>query len=192
MKTASENGIGAVGIRNTNNFGTAGYFGEKAANNGMIGIVMGNAAPAIAPPGGTKAILGTNPICFAFPSPETEFPIVLDMATSNAARGKIRLALRNGEKIPLGWALDSNGEPTDDPAAALEGSLIPMGGYKGFGLSMMIDIMAGLITGSAYGGEVKNLNHPDSYSRNGNLFIVIDPTFFISKDEYDLRMKTLI
>lgn len=189
---AKEYGIGAVGLRNSNNFGTAGYFGEMAANQSMIGIAMGNAAPAIAPPGGNKSILGTNPICFAFPSPKTDFHIVLDMATTNAARGKIRLALRNGEKIPMGWAVDAEGNPTDDPAEALKGSLIPMGGYKGFGLSMMIDIMAGLITGSAFGGDVKNLNHPDQFSRNGSLFIAVNTDFFMEREDYDSSIEQLI
>ncbi len=125
---AKRYGISAVGVRNSNNFGTAGYFGRMAAEQNMAAMVYANAAPAIAPVGGNKALLGTNPICYAFPGGKDGIPIVFDMATSVVARGKIRLAAKNGEKIPMDWAVDRNGKPTDDPEAALDGALQPMGG----------------------------------------------------------------
>ena len=176
---AKEYGVAVVGVRNSNNFGAAGYFGDLAAREGMAAMIYANAAPAIAPTGGTKTIFGTNPICYAFPGGAGEDPILLDMATTVAARGKIRLAAKNGEKIPADWATGPDGAPTDDPNEALKGALLPIGGYKGYGLSMFVDLLAGMLTGSAYGGGVKNLSKMDADSRNGHLFVVIDTQRFL-------------
>ena len=184
IEMAHSFGIGLVGIRNSNNFGTAGFIGNHAAIQDMIGIVLANSGPAIAPTGGGTAILGTNPICVAFPSDGRNPPIILDMACSNVARGKIRLAAKNGEAIPLGWAVDENGKETEDPEAALRGSMMPLGGYKGFGLALCIDLLAGMLTGSAFGGQARNLNHPTEISRYGHLIIAIDPTAFLSPECY--------
>lgn len=192
MEMAEESGMAAVGIRHSNNFGTAGFICEEAFKKNMIGILFSNSAPAIAPTGGSKPILGTNPLAFAFPPVEDQSPIVLDMATSVAARGKVRLAAKNGEKIPFGWALDSNGQPTDDPFEALKGTMVPIGGPKGCGLSMVIDILAGLLTGAAFGGEVKPLNHPDGISNYGHLLIAIDVEAFMGIDQYKANMLRLI
>lgn len=184
MTKAKSYGVGVVGVRNSNNFGTAGFIGEYSTANKMIGIVLANSAPAIAPMGGYKAILGTNPICIAFPSENREPPIVFDMACSSVARGKIRLAAKNGERIPYGWAVDSSGNDTDDPNEALHGAMLPIGSYKGFGLALCVDILAGLLTGSGFGGNVKNLNHPSDISRNGHFIIAIDPNCFLPYHEF--------
>lgn len=176
-------GVSVVGVRNSNNFGTAGFFGDMAAREGCAAMVYANAAPAIAPTGGNKTIFGTNPLCYAYPGDETHNPILLDMATTIAARGKIRLAAKNGEKIPLDWAIGPDGQPTDDPNVALKGSLLPIGGYKGYGLSMFVDIFAGMLTGSQYAGGVKNLSKMDEDSGNGHLFIVIDVNKFMTEEE---------
>lgn len=181
-------GISVVGVRNSNNFGTAGYFGDIAAREGCAAMVFANAAPAIAPTGGNKTIFGTNPLCFAFPGTDEFDPILLDMATTVAARGKIRLAAKNGEKIPTDWAIGPDGKPTDDPLIALQGSLLPIGGYKGYGLSMFVDIFAGLLTGSHYAGGVKNLSKLGEDSGNGHLFVVIDTEKFMSKEERKMRV----
>ena len=157
----------------------------------MIGVVFANSSPAIAPFGGIKPIFGTNPLCLAFPSNEGNPPIVLDMATTTVSRGKIRLAAKKGESIPLGWAVDANGKPTDCPFEALKGSLIPIGGYKGFGLALAIDIFAGLITGSAFGGAPKPLNHPNEHSRHGHFFMAINIDFFMDVDQYKKRIGEL-
>ena len=171
-------GIGAAGVRNSNNFGTAGFIGEHAASQGMIGFVIANSGPAIAPAGGNKAILGTNPVIF-------------DMACSNAARGKIRLAAKNGEKIPFGWAVDENGRETDDPNEALKGTMMPIGGYKGFGLALVVDLLAGMMTGSAFGGNVKNLNHPTDISRYGHFVVAMDPRAFMTEEEYGAKLAEM-
>ena len=185
-------GIGVVGVRNSNNFGAAGFLGEMAANKGFIGIVLGNSAPAIAPHGGKKALLGTNPLCVAFPCGNGKPPIVLDMACSVSARGKIRLAKNNNQKIPLGWALDQNGNPTTNPIEALKGTLVPIGGHKGYGLSLIIDILAGLLTGSAFGGEAKPLNYPTEPSNYGHMVIVMNPSFFMDYETYLNKMNVLV
>ena len=188
---AQKYGLGAVGIRNSNNFGTAGFIAEIASDKNMIGIVLGNSAPAIAPWGGKKAFMGTNPLAIAFPTDKNKGALVLDMATSVAARGKIRLAAKNGESIPDGWAFDPEGNPTNDPHKALLGSLKPIGDHKGFGLSLAIDILAGLLTGSAFGGDVKPLNSESEFSRYGHLFIAINIQFFTDFDEYLCKMDIL-
>jgi len=191
IEKAKKYGLGIVGIRNSNNFGTAGYIAEKCTDQNMIGIILANSGPAIAPSDGKKPIFGTNPISIAFPKGDNQFPIVLDMATSVISRGKIRLAAKNTEKIPFGWALDSDGNPTDNPIEAIKGSMIPIGGHKGYGLSLAVDILAGLLTGSAFGGEVKPLGCNDGYSRNGNMLITINISFFMKMDEYAKNISTL-
>lgn len=183
IEKAKKYGIAVVGVRNSNNFGTAGYFGDMAAREGCAAMVYANAAPAIAPTGGNKTIFGTNPLCYAYPGDEDHDPILLDMATTIAARGKIRLAAKNGEKIPLDWAIGPDGQPTDDPNVALKGSLLPIGGYKGYGLSMFVDLFAGMLTGSHYAGGVRNLSKMDEDSGNGHLFVVIDLDKFMTIDE---------
>ena len=188
IEKAKKYGVAVVGVRNSNNFGTAGYFGDMAAREGCAAMVYANAAPAIAPTGGNKTIFGTNPLCYAYPGDEEHDPILLDMATTIAARGKIRLAAKNGEKIPLDWAIGPDGQPTDDPNVALKGSLLPIGGYKGYGLSMFVDIFAGMLTGSHYAGEVKNLSKMKEDSGNGHLFVVIDLDKFMSPEEKKERI----
>jgi len=192
LNKAAEFGIGVVAIRNSNSFGTADYFGEMATEGGMIGIVMGNASPALATPGGNRSVMGTNPLCFAFPGTDKNPPIVLDMACSVVARGKIRMALKNGEKIPENWAVDADGAPTDDPEKALGGMINAMGGYKGFGLALVVDILAGMMSGSAFGGEVKALNTPEGFSRYGHFLAAINPDFFLVDTEYCEKMDSLV
>lgn len=189
---ARECGVGVVGIRHSHNFGTGAFIAARAAEQGMAGQVFSNAAPAIAPTGGSKAVFGTNPMAWAFPAAGDHPPIVLDMATSQAARGKIRLAATNGEEIPLGWALDAEGNPTSDPHAALAGSMLPVGGAKGYGLSLVVDIMAGLMTRSASGGTAKNLNNPDGPSRCGHMLLAIDIARFVPPEDYAEHMEQLI
>lgn len=189
IEKAKKYGVAVVGVRNSNNFGTAGYFGDMAAREGCAAMVYANAAPAIAPTGGNKTIFGTNPLCYVYPGDEEHDPILLDMATTIAARGKIRLAAKNGEKIPLDWAIGPDGQPTDDPNVALKGSLLPIGGYKGYGLSMFVDIFAGMLTGSHYAGEVKNLSKMEEDSGNGHLFVVIDLDKFMTADEKRERIS---
>jgi L-2-hydroxycarboxylate dehydrogenase (NAD+) len=184
IQKAKKYGVGIVGIRHSNNFGTAGYIAEVASKSGLIGIVLGNSAPAMPPTGGVKPILGTNPLSISFPAGSSGIPITLDMATSMAARGKIRLAAKNGEKIPLGWAIDENGEPTDDPLKALKGSMLPLGGPKGYGLSLAIDLLAGMLPGAAFAGDVKGLNDPSQFSNYGHFLAALNIDHFMTHHEY--------
>jgi len=192
MDAAGRMGLGVVGIRHSNNFGTAGFIAEEALKRDMIGIVLSNSAPAISPTGGNRPLFGTNPLAVAFPVAPPQLPIVLDMASSVAARGKIRQAARNGDNIPFGWALDKDGQPTDKPLAALAGSMLPIGGAKGYGLALVIDVLAGMLTGSAFAGFAEGLNHPSKTSNYGHLLLAIDPNSFLPAEEYRNNMETLI
>ncbi len=189
IEKAKKYGIGFAGVKDSNNFGTAGYFAKMASDNHMIGLVFANSAPAIAPAGGDKPLFGTNPLSMSFPMENVDCPFVFDMATSIAARGKIRLAAKNGDPIPEGWALDENGHATTDAEEALKGSMLPIGGYKGVGLSMMVDVLAGMLTGAGFAGNVKGLNHKTDLSRNGHALIVIDIERFMDWEEYLERAK---
>jgi len=183
IEKAKAYGVGIAGVRNANHFGMAAYYGMKIAEKRMIGIVLSNAPPAMAPWGGRVARLGTNPICIAFPYKNGE-PIVLDMALSVVARGKIRLAALKGERIPEGWALDESGKPTTDPVKALKGTLMPIGGPKGYGLAVAVDILCGILTGSAYSIYVKALDDFSGPSRTGFFIEAINIEAFRSYDEY--------
>lgn len=187
---AEQFGLGGVFVANSNNFGVAGYFGEIASNRNMLGMVLTASAPAIAPEGGNRSIFGTNPICVAFPSKDGNY--VLDMAISAAARGKIRLAEKNGEKIPFGWAVDKYGNPTDDPTAALAGNMLAIGGVKGFGLAMVADLVAGLLSGSAFGGNIKPLACETDFSRHGHLFLAVNISKLMCQDDYTRKINEFV
>lgn len=192
IKKADKYGIGVIGVSNSNNFGIAGFFAKNIALSGKIGIVITNSAPAIAPYGGKKSLFGTSPIAFGFPTKDGGNPIVFDMACSQVARGKIRRNLKLEKEIPLGWAYDENGHPTIDPAEAIKGSLVAIGGYKGYGLSMSFDILAGILTGSGFAGKTKPLNHPTEISRYGHLVICMNIEHFISLSEYYESIEYMI
>ena len=146
-------GVAVVTLRNGGHFGRAGYYAEMAARQGLIGLAMTNASPCIAPWGGRERVLGNNPLAIAVPRADHP-PIVLDMALSVVAQGRIRLARDRGEALPEGWGLDPEGRPTREPAQVLKGSLLPVGGYKGYGLALMVDLLTGVLAGGAFGREV--------------------------------------
>lgn len=179
-------GIACGTVRNTNNPGMLAAYGRIAAEDGQIAIVACNAAPAMPPHGGTVAMLGTNPLCIALPLGTAPGPL-LDMATSAAAKGAIRDAGRKGLPIPADWALDRSGQPTTDPAAALEGLLLPSGGAKGAGLAMMVDLLSGLLSGGSVGTEVRGLHDPAS-SGIAAIVITIDPAAFGPADTFERRL----
>lgn len=187
-----EHGVSMVVVRNSNNFGTAGFYGAWAANEGCGAIVMANASPALAPTGGNKALFGTNPICMAMPGAPGHAPVVLDMATTVAARTKIRSAAKEGVEIPEGWAIDVEGKPTTNARAALDGTLLPVGGYKGYGLSLFVDLFAGMLAQGAFAGDVVALSKADTHSRNGHVFIVFDVGRFMDQRLYAESMNLLI
>ena len=156
IEMAREYGIGLASVRHSNHFGMAASYVLQAIRAGMMSLVFTNASSAMPPWGGRDPVLGTSP--FAAGAPGGKLPgFLVDMAPAVAARGKIRLAQKRGEPIPEGWALDKEGRPTTDPAAALDdGVVLPMAGPKGSALSMMMDIFGGVFSGSAFAGEVTN------------------------------------
>ena len=170
---ATEFGIAAVLLRRAGHFGRAGHYAELAAERQMVGLVISNASPSISPWGGATRVLGNNPWAVAVPRRNAQ-PIVLDMALSVVARGKIRLARDRGERIPLGWALDAEGNPTDDPDAALQGTLLPIGGYKGYGMALIFDLLTGALSGSGVGTEVRNPQEHEYEQNVGQLFMAIN------------------
>lgn len=190
---ARQVGVGMVGVQNSNHSGIMARYTLMAAESGCIGITITNTPPLMAPWGGVKAFFGTNPISIAVPGGK-EPPLVLDMATSEVARFKILLASRKGEKIPSHWALDEHGLPTDEPHAALKGTMAPMSRYKGFGLAMMIDILSGVLTGAASGPEVGDLfSFETSEKQNvGHYFQAIHIDHLVPIQEFEQRIDRLI
>jgi LDH2 family malate/lactate/ureidoglycolate dehydrogenase len=186
---AKRNGMGMVSLRNTNNIGALGHFTSSAAvRDGVVSIIMTNGNPSVAPFGSADPFLGTNPLSIAVPAIKGR-PLVLDMSSSVVARGKIRLAAMNDQSIPSGWALDEAGEPTCDPKRALKGSLLPLGGPKGSGLAMMIDILAGMLSGSAYGRKLKSFHELDGATGVGACFIAIDIGRFVNPQSFAEMME---
>ncbi|MEM2440015.1 MAG: Ldh family oxidoreductase [Candidatus Bathyarchaeia archaeon] len=183
IRKAKKTGIGAIGVFNTNHFGMLAYYALIAMQEDMISLITTNGSPYVVPWGGKVPMLGTNPICIGIPS-DQEIPIILDMATSAAARGKIEKAAKEGTKIPADWAVDENGKPTTDPIAALKGALLPFGGPKGYGLSFVIDILSGCLTGAAFGKHVVSLYPENKVSTLGHFLLAINPDSFIPIKEF--------
>ena len=192
VKKASETGVGIVGIHDSNHYGIAGYYSDLASLQDMIGIVISNTEPAMAPFGGKKALLGTNPITISIPSDDIHNYICVDMATSVTARGKLLESKRKGEKIPEGLALDKDGNPTTDPAAGLEGSILPFGGFKGYALAFMFELLAGPLVGAEYGEKVKGTATPDEMCTKGDLLIAIDPEHFAGSMQFKFYVDRFV
>ena len=183
LSKAENLGVGLVLVKNSNHFGIAAYYARRATDRNMAAIVFTNAGPTMKPFGGSEALLGTNPFASAVPVKNGD-PIVLDMATSEVARGKLRKALANGESIPPGWAVDKDGNPTTDPKAGLEGTLCPMGGAKGSGLSLMIDLFSGVLSGSCLTGDAKGVTDMSGAAGVGHMFLAMNPAMFSGTDAF--------
>jgi LDH2 family malate/lactate/ureidoglycolate dehydrogenase len=176
-----------VGVRNSNHNGTAAYWSMKIAREGMVGICSMNTSPVMAAHGSRRPTLGTNPLSIAVPSSSGR-PVVLDMATSNQARGKIILAAKNDDPIPEGWAITSEGLPTTDAKEALKGSVLPLGGPKGSGLAIMLDILTGVLTGAEFGAKMPRMYDDPQPQRVGHMFSAISVEAFMPMDEFLSRM----
>jgi LDH2 family malate/lactate/ureidoglycolate dehydrogenase len=188
IEIARSQGIGAVAVRRSSHFGAAGYYADRAAEQGLIGLAFTNAMPAIAPTGGIEGLFGTNPIGAGFPVPGAE-PIIADMATAMVARSRIRHALAAGQKeIPEGWALDPQGQPTTDPAVAVKGSLLPIGGPKGYALSLMVEILCSALSDGEPGFQVTYENMVKRPSNICQFFLVLNPDGFAGGDRYGARV----
>jgi LDH2 family malate/lactate/ureidoglycolate dehydrogenase len=188
IELASEQAIAAVGIINSNHCGATSLYARMAIEHDMIGIAMSNVAPNMVMTGGSSPITGNNPIAVAVPT-FSDFPFVLDISLSAVAGGKLLVAAKNGEEIPLGWATDSDGRPTTDPKVGFDGFLLPVGGHKGFGLSLLVDILCGLITGGSFQHQLKSMyRYPNDPSNTAHLMIVINPMVIIGKEQMKERM----
>jgi LDH2 family malate/lactate/ureidoglycolate dehydrogenase len=190
---AREFGVGIVSARRSTHFGMAANYSLQAMDAGYIGIVFTNASRAMPPWGGREGLLGTSPIAVAAPG-GAELPFDLDMSPAVAARGKIRRAARRGQSIPLGYALDAKGRQTTDPNVALDGGTVqPIGGPKGSALAMLMDVLGGVISGSAFGGDVRNhFEQFDQPQNVGHFIMAMKPDLFVSRDDYSKRMDTLV
>ena len=180
IKNAKSTGIGLVAIKRSGHYGLSSFYAEQAVKKKLIVFCFTNAPPALAPYGARKSLFGTNPICFG--APTGKVPFILDSSTSIINRGKIRHAYKIGNKIPYGAALNKFGKITINAKEALNGTQLPIAGFKGSGLAWMVDILSGVLTGSSHGGKTKDPFDDFSGPQNvGHLFITIDPKVFIGK-----------
>jgi L-2-hydroxycarboxylate dehydrogenase (NAD+) len=200
LELAKKSGVAAVAARNSNDFGMAGYYARLALAEQMIGIAVSNSAPAMVPTYGVSAILGSNPLAIAIPSPEDDAPFVLDMATTATSRSELEDTARRKAKLPLGVALDSSGEPTKNPKTALAAMrLLPLGSkpdtgsYKGFGLALAIDALAGVLSGGSFGRQLAGADgkYP-SVAGIGHFFLVIRVDVFSDRVSFRNRLKDML
>ena len=172
---ARETGVAGLAVSNSHHSGVLGSHVERAAMAGFVCLGFSNGPAGIAPWGGRKALFGTNPIAFACPRAGSP-PLVIDLSLSKVARGKVMLAAQRGEPIPPGWALDSGGNPTSDAAAALKGTMLPMGDAKGAALAMMIEILSAALTGANFGYQASSFFTAEGEPpRIGQFFFILDP-----------------
>ncbi|KAJ5126780.1 hypothetical protein N7448_007559 [Penicillium atrosanguineum] len=191
IEMAQEFGMGMVSVKHSNHFGMSAWLVKQALDAGMMSLVFTNSSPALPAWGGKEKLMGVSPIACGAPSGNDSRSFILDMAPSVAARGKIYKALRRGEKIPVDWALDGEGKSTDDPAKALQGVMLPMGGPKGSALSIMMDVFSGVFSGAAFAGHVTNPYDPSKPADVGHFLVAIKPDLFMTMDEFKGRMDYL-
>ena len=190
---ARENGSCFAAVSGGNHFGYAAYFTEQAAAQGMLGFAIANGPPALPPTGGLKPLLGTNPLAVSLPVGRDLPPLTLDMATSAVARGKVTLARKTGRPIPEGWGVDKNGNPTTDPAAVLDGgAMLPVGGPKGYAISLIIDILCSCVAGSCFGQTMGSFYDMTRMQNSGFCFAAVDLSKVTAPDEWEQRLHPLL
>ncbi len=176
IAAAKEFGTASLAIGHAHTCTSLGFFTEQIARAGLIGLGLTNASPIVAPPGGKTRVIGTNPIAFSVPDGNGGIAMQFDQSTTTVALGKITMAKAAGESIPAGWAVDADGNPTTDPVAALGGSLVSMGGYKGWGFGLMAEILAAGMTGGVVSRDVKPLKAPEGPPHDlGQYYLLMDP-----------------
>jgi LDH2 family malate/lactate/ureidoglycolate dehydrogenase len=199
IDAAERYGIGFVAARGCTHFGAAAFYTLRAVERGLVGIAATSTPAVMAPWGGAEGRLGNNPLSVAAPMPAGRPPFVLDLAQSAVSRGRIKLAELAGEQIPEGWALDGDGRPTRDPAAALAGALLPSGGYKGSGLALAVEVLTGVLAGGELGPELINMSMTGS-ARSGSatkagtvasIYAAVDPERFVGREAFTERMARL-
>jgi LDH2 family malate/lactate/ureidoglycolate dehydrogenase len=191
IKLAKVYGVSFITVKNSNHFGAASTYCKMATKENMIGQAFTNSPCAIPPWGGKHPYFGTNPISFGFPCVDDS--VIVDMSSSTVARGNIILAAKEGRSIPEGWAIDKDGNPTTDAKAALEGAVLPVGGPKGYALALAVEVMSGIVSGSAYGNHVGWIYDESMEPCNiGHSFLVIDIKRLIPVDDFNQRMSDMI
>ena len=191
MVAAKETGIAAVFCRHSNHFAAAAPYCLIAAQAGFAALIMSNSTALMAPTGGREARIGNNPFGFGFPGPDGAH-ILFDMAISVAARSHVRAAQRADQPIPKGWATDAEGHATTNAKAALHGLLLPIGGHKGYGLALTVDLLAGVLSGASFLNDVPDLQHqPNAVQDLGQTLILIDTTKMMSPESHDARLRHL-
>jgi len=190
VELARTQGVGLVAVRHSQHYGAAGYYCALAVDAGCLGFTCANAFPRVAPFGGTQGVLGTNPLAFGCPTP-SGVPVVVDLATSTLPGSEMRILRGTGGTLPAGAALDRAGHPTDDPEAAAQGCLLPAAGAKGFGLALMVEILAGVLTGAGVQREAGSI-WSDHLIDRGHVFIAIDLERFLPREAFLERMGELL
>ncbi|MBZ0216210.1 MAG: Ldh family oxidoreductase [Fimbriimonadaceae bacterium] len=192
ISLARNNGIGTVGVRNSNFFGTGAYFVNKIANQGMIGLAMSNSFPKVVAYGGLKPVFGTNPFAFGAPRANGE-NLIFDMATSALAGSTVREHIDKGKPLPEGMAIDSDGVAITDPSKVAEGALLPVAGAKGYGLALLVEILAGVLTGAGVSDGVTSMYKDRSApGDNGHFVIAIDTRRFMPIEQFHARFEALV
>ncbi len=191
IRRAKIHGIAVVGVRNSNHFGTCMYYTLTGAREGCAMQLTSNGGPAMAPWGGRKKIIGTNPWSVAVPAGR-HAPLVMDMANTGVARGKIYLARQNRQPIPLGWAITAEGKPTTDPQAAIDGIILPMAEHKGYVIATIVDVLSGVLTGSGFLSQVHSPYKTAEKSNCGHLIIAMDIGKFQPLEAFNARMEDYI
>lgn len=191
ISRAKTHGVCVTSVRNSNHFGTCMYYTRLGAEQGCVMLLMSNAGPNMAPWGGLKKMIGTNPWSISAPAGKHGVA-VMDMANSGVARGKIYLADKRREMIPADWAIDKNGCPTTDPREALEGFILPMAGHKGYVMGCMVDILSGVLSGSQYLDGVHGPYDPTERSGAGHFMVAIDVNAIQALDQFNERMEDYI
>jgi LDH2 family malate/lactate/ureidoglycolate dehydrogenase len=189
--SAREHGVGVAAIRGSNHCGAMAYYARMATEADMIGLATTNALPTMAPWGGAERILGINPLGVGIPAGQ-EPPILYDAAFSGSSHGKIRIHHQKGEPVPEGWALDRDGRPTTDAAAAIDGLLMPIGGFKGAGLAMVMGVLSSMLSGAAYGAELGNMEDGPTPGVDGHFIAAIDVAAFEAVDRFKARVDAAI
>jgi (2R)-3-sulfolactate dehydrogenase (NADP+) len=191
IKRARRHGVGFAGVTNSHHFGAAAHHLAPVAQAGLVGLAFSNSPSAINAWGGRKAFYGTNPIAAIFPRRDAA-PIVVDLSLTEVVRGRVMLHAKEGRPIPLGWALDKDGNPTTDAKAALTGSLSPIGGAKGAALALMVEVLSVALTGAAFSFENDSYFEPGNKPRIGHAVLAIDPEALAGADSYFSRLEAMV
>jgi LDH2 family malate/lactate/ureidoglycolate dehydrogenase len=190
---AKESGIAAATIRNSQHFGVLSYYCNRAARENMILIAMTTAEPSMSPEGGCEAYFGTNPIAASFPTGKAFGFVRIDLSTSLVARGNIIAAQKEGKAIPLGWALDVDGNPTTDPDTALMGTVLTMAGHKGYALALLVELFSSVLSGAAVGSSIGSMyKDMDRRQDVGHFFCLMDISAFMDVSEFKKRVDSMI